>query len=150
VDVSRNSDVAQKTELQMTDSGEHKPLIAGLQFFGECLVPGGSNLVKGNIRQAAVHAVLGMAARAFFGMPGLLLVSSNSIAKARTGRYLHEYLEAMWLGERREIQPAPAAPPMQSASPPAAPESSSEDSEPAQRRAAARKRSGARNRPRLE
>ena len=64
----------------------------GLRFVGEYLVPGGSNLVKGDYKQAGLHAALGLAARAAFGLPGLLLVSVNSLTKASTGRHLHEHL----------------------------------------------------------
>jgi hypothetical protein len=51
----------------------------GLAFCGEYLVPGGSNLVTGDFKQAAVHSVLGFAAGAVFGWPAVLLVSSHSM-----------------------------------------------------------------------
>lgn len=61
-------------------------------FAGEALVPGGSNLIKGDIKMGALHALIGFAARAAFGLPGLLLVSANSFSKATTGRHLTENL----------------------------------------------------------
>jgi len=72
------------------DSEEKRSFKAGLEFCGEVLVPGGSNLVKGDWKQAGIHAALGVAARSVFGVPGLLLVSSDSIVKALTGRHLLE------------------------------------------------------------
>jgi len=62
----------------------------GAGFAGEVLVPGGSNLVKGDFKQAGIHAVLGIAARMAFGLPGVLLVSANSFSKAITGHHLYE------------------------------------------------------------
>lgn len=61
-------------------------------FAGEALLPGGSNLLKGDIKTGAIHTVLGFAARAAFGFPGLLLVSANSFSRATTGRNLTENL----------------------------------------------------------
>lgn len=59
---------------------------------GETLVPGGAHLVKGDFGQAGLHLVLGFAARSLFGLPGLALVSANSLVKAKTGRHLTEHL----------------------------------------------------------
>ncbi|HEX8475595.1 MAG TPA: DUF6072 family protein [Pyrinomonadaceae bacterium] len=64
----------------------------GVKFAGEYIMPGGSNLVKGDLKQAGIHAILGLAARVVFGFPGLLLVSANSFTKAATGRHLYEHL----------------------------------------------------------
>ena len=61
-------------------------------FAGETLVPGGANLLRGDIVQGGLHVVLGFAARSLFGLPGLALVSANSLVKATTGRHLTEHL----------------------------------------------------------
>ncbi len=93
------------------DSEESRPLKTGLEFCGEFLVPGGSNAVKGDWKQAGIHAALGVAARGLFGVPGLLLVSSDSIVKAMTGRHLHEALSAPKRASDPEapaLAPAPA------------------------------------------
>ncbi|HLK62411.1 MAG TPA: DUF6072 family protein [Bryobacteraceae bacterium] len=74
----------------------------GVEFASEALVPGGSNLVKGDLMQGGIHAVLGFAARAAFGLPGLLLVSANSFTKAVTGQHLYEHLN---LGPQRVTSP---------------------------------------------
>ena len=71
------------------------PVKTGVQMLSEYLLPGGSNLVNGNIEQAGIHAVLGFAAMAILGVPGLLLVSANSITKAKTGQHLHEFIGLM-------------------------------------------------------
>src|SRR5438105_15280127 len=73
-----------------TDSNEG--VRRGVDFASELIVPGGSNLVEGNIKQGAIHAVLGLVASSVFGLPGLLAVSANSFTKATTGRHLYEHL----------------------------------------------------------
>ncbi|MGA9996427.1 MAG: DUF6072 family protein [Pyrinomonadaceae bacterium] len=64
----------------------------GLQFVSEAVIPGGSNLINGDLKQAAIHAVLGIIAGSVFGIPGALLVAANSFTKATTGHHLHEAL----------------------------------------------------------
>jgi hypothetical protein len=64
----------------------------GASFAGEALIPGASNLLNGDVKQAGLHLVAGLAARSLFGIPGLVLVSANSIVKATTGRHLTEHL----------------------------------------------------------
>lgn len=73
-----------------TDATDAVKLAAS--FAGETLVPGGANLARGDLGQAGLHLVLGFAARALFGLPGLALVSANSLVKATTGRHLTEHL----------------------------------------------------------
>lgn len=90
------------TSLMSDDSEKNSPLRAGMEFCGEVLVPGGSNLVKGDWIQAGIHACLGIAARSALGLPGLLIVSSNSIVRALTGRNIYDLAKA----------PAVAAPPL--------------------------------------
>lgn len=70
------------------------PLRAGLQVAGEYMLPlpGGSNLIKGDIKQAITHAGLGIIARALLGPIGVLLVSANSLSVALTDRNLAENL----------------------------------------------------------
>jgi hypothetical protein len=78
-----------------TDSDSLDHVKTSLQFASELLVPGGSNLIKGDYKQAGLHAVLGLAARAIFGLPGLIVVSANSFTKAKTGRSLLEHLNLL-------------------------------------------------------
>lgn len=73
-------------------ANEDNSLQNAVKLAGEYLVPGGSNLINGDIKQGAIHAVLGIAARAAFGLPGLLIVCANSYSKATTGRHLTENL----------------------------------------------------------
>ena len=68
------------------------PINNAVKLAGEFLVPGGSNLINGDVRTGAIHAILGLAARAAFGLPGLLIVSANSYSRATTGRNLTETL----------------------------------------------------------
>ena len=77
-----------------TDSVE--PIRTALEFGTEVILPGGSNLVKGDLKNGALYAIAGWAARVAFGLPGLLLVSASSFTKASTGRHLHEHLGFSW------------------------------------------------------
>lgn len=74
------------------DVVEAEPLRSALAFVGETMIPGGSNLLKGDVRQAVIHAAGGLMARSLFGLPGMLVVASNSFVKATTGKHLHEHL----------------------------------------------------------
>jgi hypothetical protein len=79
----------------------------GVQISSEILIPGGSNLIKGDFQQAGIHAGLSFIARILFGLPGAVVVSANSISKAMTGRHLHEHLTDL---TGTQAQSSPAAP----------------------------------------
>ncbi len=76
-------------------------LRTGVQFAGEALLPGGSNIVNGDFLKGGIYAIVGLAAKAMFGLPGLLIVSANSFADAATG---HNIIESL------KPAPKPAAP----------------------------------------
>jgi hypothetical protein len=63
----------------------------GVKFLGESIVPGGSNYLEGDVTTGIAHTILGYAARSVFGLPGLLLVSANSLTKSVTGRNLLDH-----------------------------------------------------------
>lgn len=67
----------------------------GVQFAGEVIIPGGSNLVGGDYKTGGVYAALGLAAKAIFGVPGLLVVSASSFANAVTGRNLIDFVKSV-------------------------------------------------------
>lgn len=90
---------------------QDKPIQAGLAFCGEYLVPGGSHLVQGDLKGAAVHGALGFAASMFFGFPARLLLSSNSLRTA-LGRPV--------AAPKTEVAGTPAAEAAREASKPAA------------------------------
>lgn len=69
-----------------------EPVKQGAAVASELLFPGGSNLIKGDLKQAGLHAALGFGLKMAIGLPGLLLVCANSFVKANTGRHLHEHL----------------------------------------------------------
>jgi hypothetical protein len=69
------------------------PVAASLDFASELIMPGGSNLLRGNFVQAGVHFILGYAAKLAFGAPFMALVSANSLTRAMTGHHLAEHLE---------------------------------------------------------
>lgn len=54
------------------------------------VIPGTSELLEGHVMSGAVHAALGIAAKAWLGVPGLLLVVADSYSSSVTGKYLHE------------------------------------------------------------
>jgi len=71
---------------------ESQELKTGIELVGEYLVPGGANLIAGQYKEAGMHAVTGVLAKMVLGVPGLILVSANSISKAVTGQHLWEHL----------------------------------------------------------
>jgi hypothetical protein len=84
------------------------PVAASLEFASELIMPGGSNLLKGNYVQAGVHLILGIAAKAVFGVPVMALVSANSLTKALTGHHLVEHIEMSGRLPAPPIAPQPA------------------------------------------
>jgi hypothetical protein len=64
----------------------------GLQFASEVVIPGSSHLLNGDLKQAGIHAGLGILAGAIFGLPGLIIVAANSFTRANTGHHLYESL----------------------------------------------------------
>jgi uncharacterized protein DUF6072 len=76
----------------MAKAADVGALKTGLQFASEAVIPGGSNLIAGNYKQAAIHAGLGLLAGAFFGPLGVLAVAANSFTRATTGHHMYEAL----------------------------------------------------------
>lgn len=61
-------------------------------FAGEVVVPGGSNLLSGNIGPGLFYAALGTFVKATIGLPAFLLVSASSFTRATSGKHLTEVL----------------------------------------------------------
>lgn len=78
----------------MTPENEQN-LKTGVQFASEVVLPGGSNLVNGDFLTGGIHAVVGLAAKSVFGLPGLLVVSANSFSKATTGKNLIDLMKSI-------------------------------------------------------
>ena len=81
----------------MSDQPTNPPTVtdivsAGIKVGAETIVPGGSNLVKGDIGTAAAHALIGFGGKALFGLPGLIAVSLNSLSTAFTGQGILSHL----------------------------------------------------------
>lgn len=72
---------------------ETQMLKTGVQLASEVVLPGGSNLIKGDLVNGGIYAMLGLAARAVFGVPGLVLVCASSFTKATTGQSLLEAIK---------------------------------------------------------
>lgn len=68
------------------------------EIASEYLIPGGANMIKGDLINGGAHMVLGVVAKAVFGLPGILLVHANSLVKARTGHHLHSLLGQIQFG----------------------------------------------------
>jgi hypothetical protein len=75
------------------DSTTTHTVKTGVQLAGEVVFPGGSNFINGDFVQGGIYAFLGVAARAVFGLPGLLIVSADSFARATTGHNIVEHLK---------------------------------------------------------
>ena len=71
-----------------TASNSATPAKLAVGFVSEALIPGGSNLVKGDLTQGAIHLILGVVAVSALGPLGLIAVKANSLAKAHTGQSL--------------------------------------------------------------
>jgi len=69
-----------------------QPVKNVVQLASEFVVPGGSNLINGDIKQGGMHVLLGLAAGAVLGPVGIFAVAANSFSKATTGRHLYEHL----------------------------------------------------------
>lgn len=79
--------MAEKSTSQNTNLLE-----VGVKAAGESIIPGASNLIEGNIKEGARHLVLGVAAKAIFGVPGLVAVTMNSLVRSVSGHHIHEHL----------------------------------------------------------
>lgn len=79
----------------LSEAVTNDPLKTGIHVASEYILPlpGGSNLIKGDVKQAVIHAGLGLVARSLLGPLGLLLVSVNSLSVALTERPLVESLD---------------------------------------------------------
>jgi hypothetical protein len=82
----------------MANEGGNSALQRTAEVASEVLIPGGANLIKGDLVNGGAHLVLGLVAKAMFGLPGILLVHANSLVKARTGQHLHGLLGSIQFG----------------------------------------------------
>lgn len=85
-------DHALEVPIEMNNAENIQSIRTAAEFAAETLIPGGSNAVKGDLKAAGVYALLGFAAKAAFGIPGLLLVSADSFIKATSGQSLTAHL----------------------------------------------------------
>jgi hypothetical protein len=69
-----------------TNTSSATPAGVVVGVLSEAVIPGGSHLVKGDLREGAVHFILGIAAGMALGPLGVLVVKANSLAKATTGQ----------------------------------------------------------------
>ena len=69
-----------------TSSSPATPAKVAVGVLSEAIIPGGSNLLKGDLTQGAIHLILGIAAGMALGPLAVLAVKANSLAKATTGQ----------------------------------------------------------------
>ena len=73
---------------------ESSPLGNAVKLVGEiAFVPGTSLLLDGKINSGVAHAAIGFAARALFGLPGLVLVAADSYSESVSGKGLYEHVK---------------------------------------------------------
>ena len=73
------------TTTTTTTSSAATPAKVVVGVFSEAIIPGGSHLVNGDLREGAVHFILGIAAGMALGPLGVLAIKANSLAKSTTG-----------------------------------------------------------------
>jgi hypothetical protein len=77
------------------------------QVVGEGVFTGSSHLLNGDVREFALHSILGLAARSIWGGPAGLVVGANSLVKAKTGQHIHEHLLRLLPASPSPATPAP-------------------------------------------
>jgi hypothetical protein len=77
-----------------SEMGNNSALQNVLGFSSEVVVTGGSNLIKGDFKQAGIHAALGLVAGSVLGFPGLLLVAANSFSQSQSGKGLMDAFQS--------------------------------------------------------
>lgn len=87
-------------------SEELAKLTNGVKLVGETILPGTSQLMDGNIKSGAGHAIVGIAARALIGPIGWGLVAANSFSKSASGNNLWQLVT----GNGKSQQPAEQTP----------------------------------------
>lgn len=80
------------------------------EVVSEYFVPGGANLIKGDVVNGGAHFVLGILAKAVLGAPGALLIHANSLVKARTGQHIHSLLGSIQLSPTNSSPAASTSP----------------------------------------
>lgn len=92
-----------------TGAGGENAIQRTAEVVSEYFVPGGANLIKGDIVNGGAHLVLGFIAKAVFGVPGALLIHANSLVKARTGQHIHSLLGSVQFPSAGPASPPPPA-----------------------------------------
>ncbi len=74
-----------------------------IKLLGECLAPGASLALDGNLKDGALHFAGGIVGRLAFGPLGWLYAAANSYSNSVTGMHFHEHFTS---GESSSEQPA--------------------------------------------
>ena len=77
------------------------------QCASEAFVPGGSNFLKGDLKQGSIHAVAAFAGAAIIGPVGWVAAIADSLSVSQTGKHLHQHLG--FFTKPAESAPAPQA-----------------------------------------
>lgn len=75
-------------------------LTNGAKLFGETFIPGASLIMDGKVVNGAVHAVLGLGARAALGPVGFAVVAADSYSKSVTDKHLWDHVSDIYVRVR--------------------------------------------------
>jgi hypothetical protein len=79
------------SEEKKETSSDKEVIKNGVKLIGERIIPGASLLMDGKIAEGSLHALLGLGAKAAFGLPGLFVLAANSYSKSVTGKGILEH-----------------------------------------------------------
>lgn len=86
------------TEVEASERpAESLPVLTnGAKLFGETFIPGASLIMDGKVVNGAVHAVLGLGARAALGPVGFAVVAADSYSKSVTDKHLWDHVNDIY------------------------------------------------------
>lgn len=90
------------TEVEAREKpAESLPVLTnGAKLFGETFIPGASLIMDGKVVNGAVHAVLGLGARAALGPVGFAVVAADSYSKSVTDKHLWDHVNDIYVRVR--------------------------------------------------
>ena len=90
---------------------ENDTINNAIKLIGECAVfPGTSQFLDGNFTSGVAHVAVGLAAKAFLGIPGIVLVATNSYMQSVSNKGLYDYVKEMLPDMGSSAEETPAAP----------------------------------------
>lgn len=87
----------------MSETQNMSTIANGAKLVGESMLPGASLMMDGNLKNGAVHAVIGFGARALLGPAGVALVAADSFSKSLTDKYLWDHVSEIYEDQKARI-----------------------------------------------